>query len=168
MMRRAAIVMPGYAGHGPETSALAAFGLTTTCLDCGGDRKVLADRLATAELVFVRAAPLDAGVIGALTFCRGIVRYGVGVDTADLAAATAKGIPVTRVPHCGAEIEVADHSLALFLAARRRIVSCDVQVRGGVWTAGQAEPVARIAGQTADLVGFGRIGQAVAHRLRAF
>lgn len=167
-MRKAVIVLPGYADHGAETAAMADLGLTTELLDWGGDPERLARGLAEAEIVFVRDTRLDGRTIGAMARARGIVRYGVGTDNLDLTAAAARGIVVARVPNYGAEVEVADHSLALFLAARRRIAARDGQVRAGGWLVGQREPIPRIAGSVAGLVGFGRIGQAVAHRLRAF
>lgn len=60
-----------------------------------------------------------------------IARYGIGVDTIDLAAARVRGIEVANVREYGADVEVADHTLALFLALRRRIVSRDRTVREG-------------------------------------
>lgn len=162
------MVLPGYADHGLEAAALAPHGLTLELLDWQEDRSRLAAGLSQAEIVFVRDTVLDASAIAAMTRARGIVRYGVGVDTIDLDAARDRGIIVARVPSYGAEIEVADHTLALFLAVRRRIVSRDRSVRKGAWQVGQAEPIARISGSTAGLIGFGRIGQAVVHRLRAF
>lgn len=166
--RKSVVVLPGYADHGLEAAALAPYGLSVELLDWQDDRSRLAAGLSQAEIIFVRDTPLDAPVIAAMTRARGIVRYGVGVDTIDIKTARERGIIVTRVPGYGAEIEVADHTLALFLAVRRRIVSRDRSVRAGAWQVGQAEPIARIAGSTAGLVGFGRIGQAVVHRLRAF
>lgn len=166
--RKAVVVLPGYANHGLEAAALAPQGLSVELLDWKEDRSRLAAGLSQAEIVFVRDTVIDAPVIAAMTRARGIVRYGVGVDTIDLGAARSRGIVVARVPSYGAEIEVADHTLALFLAVRRRIVSRDCAVRKGAWQVGQAEPIARIAGSTAGLVGFGRIGQAVVNRLRAF
>ena len=166
--RKAVIVLPGYADHALETAALAPHGLTVEVLDWQGDRGRLAKGLSQAEIVFVRDTVLDASVIAAMSRARGIVRYGVGVDTIDLDVARARGIVVARVPSYGAEIEVADHTLALFLAVRRRIVSRDRDVRAGAWQVGHGEPIARIAASTAGLIGFGRIGQAVVQRLRAF
>ena len=52
----------------------------------------------------------------------GLVRYGVGVDGVDLAAAIARGVVVANVPDYGADIEVADHAAALTLALLRRVV----------------------------------------------
>lgn len=166
--RKAVIVLPGYADHRIEAELLAPLGLTVEPLEWQGDRERLMRGVAGAEIVFVRDIVLDRTVIEAMARAKGIVRYGVGVDTIDLAAARARGIVVARVPNYGAEVEVADHTLALFLAVRRRIVSRDATVRCGGWQIGQAEPIARIAGSTAGMIGFGRIGQAVASRLRAF
>lgn len=166
--RKAVVVLPGYADHSVEREVLKPLGLGVELLDWRDDRALLARGVAEAEIVFVRDTVLDAAVIGAMRRARGIVRYGVGTDSIDVAAAAARGIIVARVPNYGAEVEVADHTLALFLAVRRRIVSRHARVQAGGWQIGQAEPIARIAGTTAGMIGFGRIGQAVAARLRAF
>lgn len=165
---KAVVVLPGYADHSVEREVLEPLGLGVELLDWRDDRALLARGVAEAEIVFVRDTLLDAAVIGAMRRAKGIVRYGVGTDSIDLAAAAARGIVVARVPDYGAEVEVADHTLALFLAVRRRIVTRDARVRAGDWQIGQTEPIARIAGSTAGLIGFGRIGRAVAQRLCAF
>jgi D-3-phosphoglycerate dehydrogenase len=167
-MRKAVVIAPGYADHSIEREVLGPFGLSVEVFDWQGDQSRLAEGVSGAEIVFVRDTVLDAAVINRMEKAKGIVRYGVGVDTIDLAAARQRGIVVARVPDYGAEVEVADHTLALFLAIKRRIVSRDRAVRAGAWQIGQAEPVTRIAGSTAGFLGFGKIGRAVAHRLRAF
>jgi D-3-phosphoglycerate dehydrogenase / 2-oxoglutarate reductase len=98
----------------------------------------------------------------------GIVRYGVGVDTVDLQAATARGIRVANVPDYGADIEVSDQAAALTLALVRRVVSRHAQVVAGKWNIGQSEPIYRIAGSTLGLIGFGRIARAYLSKMRAF
>ena len=97
-----------------------------------------------------------------------IARYGIGVDNIDLAAARVRGIKVANVREYGADVEVADHTLALFLTPRRRIVSRDRTVREGAWQIGQLEPISRISGSTYGMIGFGRIGRAVERRFADF
>lgn len=167
-MRKAAIILPAYADHAHEIEVMAELGFQTHLVDWVGDETRLIEGLDGAEIVFIRDSRLSAAVIETLDQCRGIIRYGVGVDTIDVEAATRKGIIVARVPDYGAEVEVADHALALFLAVKRRIVTRDAGVRRGRWQVGQSEPILRIAGTTAGFVGFGRIARAVAERLRAF
>ena len=96
------------------------------------------------------------------------MRYGIGVDNVDLDAARARGIPVCNVPAYCID-EVADHALALLLDATRRIAANGRLVRDGGW--GLAVPLdrmKRLRDLTIGVVGFGRIGRAVADRLRGF
>ena len=167
-MGKAVIIQPGYAKHDLEQVVLAPLGLTMGRLDWNGDRDLLRAGVVDADIVFVRDTPLGADDIATMKKARGIVRYGIGVDTIDLAAAKAKGIKVANVREYGADIEVADHTLALFLAVKRRIVVRDAAVRAGVWQVGQKEPIGRIGGSTLGIIGFGRIGRAVLARFRAF
>ena len=98
--------------------------------------------------------------------CRIIARYGIGVDNVDVAAATAAGIQVTNVPDYCLD-EVADHAMALLLAAARNVVRAAVDVRAGEWRIPPAG-VHRLGGRRLALLGVGRIGQRVAVRARAF
>lgn len=167
-MSFATIVQPAYADHSLEAQALRPFGLDLRFVDGHASHDVLIKELSGTKLIFLRDTQLDGQVISGLSECKGIIRYGIGIDNIDLEAARAKGIVVSRVLDYGAEIEVADHTAALFLAARRRIVTRNTDVRSGAWQVGQAEPIPRIAGSTAGFVGFGKIARAVADRLRGF
>jgi D-3-phosphoglycerate dehydrogenase len=111
-------------------------------------------------------AQVDASVIEAADECRIIARYGIGVDNVDVEAATRKGIQVTNVPDYCLD-EVADHAMALLLAAARGVVDAAIGVRSGDWTVPQ-ENIHRIAGRRLALIGAGRIGRKVADRARAF
>jgi len=103
-----------------------------------------------------------------------ISRYGVGLDNVDLDAAADAGIVVTHYPgYCTSE--VADHAMAMIMALNRRIVEQDRALREGAWVEhGPATrrilrgPVQPLREQTLGLVGFGRIGQAVAARAEPF
>lgn len=167
-MRKAVIIEPGYQETAIEEAVLGPLGLSVERLAWKGDRQVLRRGLGEAEIVFVRDTQLDSNDVASMISARGIVRYGIGVDTIDLAAARAHGIKVANVREYGADVEVADHALALFLALRRRIVSRDRAVREGAWQVGQSEPISRIAGSALGIVGFGRIGRAVQQRFAAF
>jgi D-3-phosphoglycerate dehydrogenase len=105
-------------------------------------------------------------VIERLGNLRAIARYGVGLDTIDLDAASKRGIAVSNVPDYCVE-EVALHTIALLLAAHRRIVRGDRLVRGGNWGALAAGPVRRLEDQLLGLIGCGRIPRAVASKARA-
>ena len=105
--------------------------------------------------------PITAGVMARMPRCRIIARYGIGVDTIDLDAATEAGIIVTNNPTYCIE-EVAEHTLAMMLSAARKIAFYDRQVRGGGWAVPPGKPMYRVAGSTAGLIGFGNIARRVA------
>ncbi len=113
------------------------------------------------------AGPITADVMARMPKCRIIARYGIGVDTIDLEAATAAGIIVTNNPTYCIE-EVAEHTMALLLSAARKITFYDRQVRAGTWAVPPGKPMFRIAGSTLGLVGFGNIARQVAARAAAF
>jgi lactate dehydrogenase-like 2-hydroxyacid dehydrogenase len=94
-----------------------------------------------------------------------ISNHAVGVDNVDLDAASRRGIPVGNTPGILTET-TADFAFALLLAAARRLVEADRFVREGRWvTWGPKLLLGRdIHGATLGIVGFGRIGQAVAQR----
>ena len=75
----------------------------------------LAAAVADADAVITQFAPVHADVVNAMQRARAIVRYGIGVDNVDLAAARARGIPVCNIPDYCID-EVADHTLAFILA----------------------------------------------------
>ncbi|MGB5079355.1 MAG: C-terminal binding protein [Burkholderiales bacterium] len=113
------------------------------------------------------AGPITAEVMGKMPRCRIIARYGIGVDTIDLEAATRAGIIVTNNPTYCIE-EVAEQTLALLLCAARKIAFYDRMVRGGRWEVPPGKPMFRLAGRTLGLVGFGNIARQVALRAAAF
>jgi D-3-phosphoglycerate dehydrogenase len=124
--------------------------------------------VADADHVLTQFAPLSAAVVAAMQKAKVIVRYGVGVDNVDLEAARARGIPVCNVPDYCTE-EVADHTLALLLATTRHVVANCGRVREGGWGLAVPLPAMKALGElTVGVVGFGRIGRAVARRLKAF
>jgi len=84
------------------------------------------------------AGPITADVMTGMPKCRIIARYGIGVDTIDLKAATEAGIIVTNNPSYCIE-EVAEHAMALLLSAARKILFYDRTVREGRWEL-QLEP----------------------------
>ena len=113
------------------------------------------------------AGPITADVMKKMPKCRIIARYGIGVDTIDLDAATEAGIIVTNNPTYCIE-EVAEHTMALLLAAARKVVFYDRLIRDGQWSVPPGKPLFRVAGSTLGLVGFGNIARQVAARAAAF
>ena len=98
-----------------------------------------------------------------------ISNHAVGVDNIDISAATARGIPVGNTPGILTDA-TADMAFALLLAAARRVVEGDRLVKAGGWkTWGPTFMLgADLAGSTLGIVGFGRIGRAVARRASGF
>ena len=113
------------------------------------------------------AGPITAEVMARMPKCRIIARYGIGVDTIDLDAATQAGIIVTNNPTYCIE-EVAEHTMALVLACARKVALYDRLVRAGRWEVPPGKPMFRLEGRTLGLVGFGNIARQVAVRAAAF
>ncbi|MCP5282956.1 MAG: 2-hydroxyacid dehydrogenase [Rhodoferax sp.] len=93
--------------------------------------------------------------------------FGVGYDGVDVAAARARGVPVTNTPDVLTE-EVADLGIALMLSIARRIPQADKFVRAGSWPSGPFPLARKVSGARLGIVGLGRIGQAIADRAAAF
>jgi glyoxylate reductase len=112
---------------------------------------------------------VDADLIEAAPKLRAISNYAVGVDNVDVEAATMRGIPVGNTPDVLTE-STADLALALMLGIARRLAEGEAFVRAGEWVTW--EPGVMLGrdlhGATVGIVGFGRIGQAVAGRLEGF
>lgn len=153
---------------GPEDhAALAQAGVALAELD-GHDPDAIAAAGAQAAGILVYHAKLTAELIARLPQLRVIARCGSGYDNVDVAAARARGIEVVYVPDYGVD-DVADHTLALLLAAARRVPASDRALRDGRWLAyEQLGTMRRLRGSVLGLVGFGRIAQAVGVRARAF
>lgn len=107
---------------------------------------------------------MDAGEL------RIIANYAMGYENIDVGAATERGIPVTNAPAAGLRESPADFTLALLLAAGRRVVEGDRRVREGRFAGwGPMELLGTdLHGKTLGIVGAGRIGSAVARRARGF
>jgi D-3-phosphoglycerate dehydrogenase / 2-oxoglutarate reductase len=107
------------------------------------------------------AGPITADAIARMPKCRIIARYGIGIDTIDVDAATRAGVIVTNNPTYCID-EVAEHTMALVLACARKIAFYDRLVRAGRWEVPPGKPIFRMAGSTLGLVGFGNIARRVA------
>jgi glyoxylate reductase len=122
------------------------------------------------EALALVAASVDDEVLGLFPDLRLVANYGVGYDGIDVEACARRGIAVTNTPEA-LGIATADLTMALVLAVRRRVVEGDRFVREGRWAAGWHVGQLmgdEIRGATLGLVGYGRIGRAVAERARAF
>ncbi len=99
--------------------------------------------------------------------CEVIARYGVGVDIVDVAAATEQKILVTNVRDYCTE-EVADHAISLWLTLARKLPDYDRATHKGIWRWQSGKPIYRLRDRTMGVVSFGKIGQAISARARAF
>jgi D-3-phosphoglycerate dehydrogenase / 2-oxoglutarate reductase len=120
-----------------------------------------------AEALLVQWAPIDHTVFAALPKLRVVVRYGVGVDNVDLAAARARGVKVCNVPDYCID-EVADHSLALALALARQLPQTHARTLAGEWKIVPPSSLPSFAEMTFACAGFGRIARAVLTRAGGF
>jgi D-3-phosphoglycerate dehydrogenase len=122
-----------------------------------------------ADALYAKGRRITKRIIDGLERCKVISLGTVGVDSVDVAAATARGIPVTNVPDTFIE-EVADHALMLILATYRRLTTMDRFVREGRWAEGRPllSRFPRLWGQTLGLIAFGHVARAVAVRAQAF
>ncbi len=121
----------------------------------------LAEAADCDALLNTYAGPITAEVMSRMPKCKIIARYGIGVDTIDLDAATQAGIIVTNNPTYCIE-EVAEHTMAMLLACGRKVAFYDRLVRSGRWEVPPGKPMIRLAGSTLGLVGFGNIARHVA------
>ena len=106
-------------------------------------------------------------VIDAAPSCKHVARMGIGLDNIDVAYASEKGIPVTNIPDYCIE-EVADQAIGGLLGLARNVVQFDREIKQGQYDLAGAPPMRRLSTQTIGIVGFGRTGQAVADRAKAF
>jgi glyoxylate reductase len=112
---------------------------------------------------------VDAAVLDAAPRLRAIANMAVGTDNIDLEAAAARGIPVGNTPDVLTDA-TADLAFALLLALARKIVPGAAKVRAGEWRTWEpaGDLGADLAGATLGVIGWGRIGQAVARRAEGF
>jgi glyoxylate reductase len=139
----------------------------------GGGRRPAAGWVAEARgataLATTYLDAVDAAVLDRLPGLAIVASYGVGVNHVDLAACRARGVAVTNTP--GVLVQAtADMTMALLLAAARRVAEGDRVIRRGGWT--ENDPTfllgTEVSGKTLGIVGFGQIGQAVARRAAGF
>ena len=135
-------------------------------LASGADLATLLREARDCDALLNVYAQVPAELIAGLERCKVIVRTGIGINTIDVAAASARGIMVANVPdYC--QDEVADHAMALLLALSRKLLLLDGEVKRGTWSFAAARPIARLSASTCGLLGLGSIAQGVARRAQA-
>ena len=136
----------------------------------GEGRAALLAAVADARVVIVSYLDrVDGPFLDAAPQLRHVASYGVGLNHVDVPACHRRGVLVTNTPGVLTDA-TADHAMALLLAAARRVAEGDRVVRGGGWS--RVDPGfllgVHVTGKVLGMVGFGRIGQAVARRAAGF
>ncbi|MCG3125849.1 MAG: D-3-phosphoglycerate dehydrogenase [Phycisphaerae bacterium] len=133
----------------------------------GQSEAALAELVGRYDALIVRSgAKITAAILQNPGKLRVISRAGVGVDNIDLPAATRAGVLVINTPDANT-LSTAEHAFAMMLALARRIVPAHQHLASGGWERGRFNGL-QLAGKTLGIVGFGRIGRAVAARALAF
>lgn len=154
-----------YADLRHEASVLSHPDIELVPAQCRTEEDVIA-ACRDADGIINQYAPISRQVIESLDKCKVVTRYGVGVNTIDLDAATERGICVANVPDYCMD-EVADHALALLLAWTRKIAIANSYVKQGKWDFKVTQPIHRLRGQVLGLVGFGKIPQSLADKVKS-
>ncbi|WP_202079281.1 NAD(P)-dependent oxidoreductase [Caldalkalibacillus salinus] len=154
-----------YATLDPEKEVLENIGAEIVPAQCRTEEEVIA-AAKDADGIINQYAPITRRVIEQLDRCKVIARYGIGVDTIDIKAATEKGIAVGNVTDYCLD-EVSDHALALLMSAARKVTVLDRAVKQGTWDYKVGTPIFRLRDRTLGLVGFGKIPQQLAQKAQA-
>jgi D-3-phosphoglycerate dehydrogenase len=127
----------------------------------------LAEQIGEFDGILIRSATkMTAELIERGERLRVIGRAGVGVDNVDVAAATRRGIVVANAPQSNV-VTAAEHTVALLLALARNIPQAHASLTSGKWERSKFSGV-ELYDKTLGIIGFGRIGQLVAQRVRGF
>jgi D-3-phosphoglycerate dehydrogenase len=131
------------------------------------DRAELERRIADFDGILIRSATqVDADLLAKADRLRAVARAGVGVDNVDVEAATRRGVVVANAPQSNV-ITAAEHTMALLLALARNVPQAHASLIGGAWDRAKFSGV-ELNEKVLGVIGFGRIGQLVAHRAKGF
>ncbi|HBV3339681.1 hydroxyacid dehydrogenase (plasmid) [Klebsiella pneumoniae] len=123
--------------------------------------------LPDADALLIRTQPLTKREINTASNLRIVSRHGVGYDSVDVNALTARNIPLTIVGDVNS-LSVAEHTLALLLALAKRVSYFDRSIHEGKWESRNSFSAVEVAGRTLFILGFGRIGKEVARMAKSF
>ncbi len=127
----------------------------------------LLERIADYDAILIRSATtVDADVLAKASNLRIVARAGVGVDNVDVTAATRMGVVVANAPQSNV-VTAAEHTMALLLALARNVPQAHGSLVAGRWDRAKYSGV-EVHDKVLGIIGFGRIGQLVAHRARGF
>jgi len=149
-----------------EREILAEVGADLVSVQCKGEEEVIL-QTRDADAILASLTPMTRHIMESWSKMKVIARYGIGVDSIDLQAATDHGVYVTNVPDFCYD-EVSDTALSLILAVTRKVVAMHELVKQRIYDRGRAYPIYKLRGQTLGLVALGRIAQAVAKKAIAF
>ena len=136
---------------------------------CDGANRdeLLAALKSGVDAVLIRSATkMDAEAIGAATGLKVIARAGVGLDNVDIPTATAAKVLVINAPTSNI-VSAAELAIGLMMASARNISAAHASLRAGKWARSKFSGTEMFE-KTLGIVGFGKIGQLVAHRMKAF
>ena len=159
------VVLDGYTENPGDLSwdALRRFGELTVYERTSDDQSEVAERIKGADIVVANKTPIRAEVINSAGALKYITILATGYDIVDVAAARARGIPVSNVPSYGTAA-VAQFAIAMMLEICHHVAHHSETVHAGRWE-GCADwcywdyPLIELAGKTMGIIGFGRIGQ---------
>ena len=132
------------------------------------NRQELLQRISAAGFVIAATTKVDEEALVAAPKLKLVQHQGVGYDNIDVDACRARGVRVALTPE-GTTIGVAEHTFLLILALYKRLRTAETALRSGQWPVWELRSTSfELAGKTLGLVGYGRIGRAVASRANAF
>jgi D-3-phosphoglycerate dehydrogenase len=164
---KAVIVDYYYPSLTEERKVLADTGIEI--VDCNGKCRTEDDVIKyarDADAVIVQFVPITRKIIENLPKLKVIVRYAIGLDIIDIAAATEHRVMVANVPDYCLD-EVADQALALMLAVTRKIKIAADEVAGGNWSYQKTVPIRRFSAMSLGLISFGNIARNFGAKARA-
>lgn len=143
-----------------------ASGIELSVLDSPAPEDLL-EAMPRTTAIIVRTATIDRAMIEAAPLLRVIAKHGVGYDNIDVAAASARGVPVAVAASANA-VSVAEHAFWMILELLKHGRAFDQRMRGGSWAFRTSLAPAELAGKALLVIGYGRIGRRVAARAAAF
>lgn len=129
--------------------------------------EALTAEIKDAAAVVVIARKLDAEIIEAMESCKIILTLSVGYDCVDVAAATARSIPVCNTPAYCTD-EVSNHAITLLLALARKIHLIVPKSREGIWDYKYTKSIFNFRDKTLGIIGLGRVGRALVPKAKGF
>lgn len=129
--------------------------------------KSLEEIVEEVDAIIVQYANINRALIERMKKCKMIIKYGIGVNNIDVEAATEKNIYVCNVPDYGID-EVSNHAIAMLFALHKKLPIITKNLRNGDWSYDTLIPIKRMEGSTLGLIGFGRIPQMLAKKMKGF